>query len=629
MVANRNWIPWLVLAAILSVLGGCGGTSTNVQNPPPPPPSNLSIGFQPTPPGSIAINTTASVTAVVSDDSSNAGVDWSFSCPNTSSCGSLSAVHTESGQAVTYTPPSTLSTNSQTVNIVAFATADHTRNVVTPINVTAFASALKGTYVLQATGSDATGPYQFAGVAILDGNGGVTSGEQTFSDSALAVSDPISGGSYFIGPDGRGSLTLNTSDQNIGQQGIETFSLVYISSSHALIAKTDDPNNPVSSTESAAGTMDLQTSVAAPSAGYAFAVSGTDANLYPTAFGGVLNIDSPGVISGAGSVADQDLGGSLTLGTTISGTVSAPDSLGSVKFNLTAGFSSGPIQLTGYIVDDTHIKLVESDIDSGVGFSTAGIAIGQGSATGTFAAESSFSGKYVFAILGQDLSGLPTSLASVGRFTANGKGGLTGGFNDEFLAGFGLQISDSFNGTYTVDPSGRIDTGSSINFTNNGPGPEFILYLTGNGNVPLVLDFDNNIGSLGAGVAYPQAAPPFVFGGQYGLNFAQNTFGSEIDGTGQITVDASAQTLSGMVDTDYFFSPIPNTVLTGSFNTIPNTGRFKGKLSNPQFPAPSLGMAFYLVDSSHGFFVETDSLNTGTLSFGYLAARTPVCPGCP
>jgi hypothetical protein len=404
---------------------------------------------------------------------------------------------------------------------------------------------------------------------------------------------------------------------------------VYLSSSHALIAKTDDPNNPVPSTESAAGTMDLQTSVAAPSAGYAFAVSGTDANLYPTAFGGVLNIDSPGVISGAGSIADQDLGGSLTLGTTISGTVSAPDSLGSVKFNLTAGFSSAPIQLTGYIVDDTHIKLVESDIDLGVGFSTAGIAIGQGSATGTLAAESSFSGKYVFAILGQDLSGLPTSLASVGRFTANGKGGLTGGFNDEFLAGFGIQISDSFNGTYTVDPTGRIDTGSSINFTNNGPGPEFLFYLTGNGNAPLVLDFDNNIGSLGAGVAYSQAAPPFVFGGQYGLNFTQNTFGSEIDGTGQITVDASAQTLSGLVDTNYFFSPIPNTVLTGSFNTIPNTGRFKGKLSNPQFPAPSLGMAFYLVDSSHGFFVETDSLNIGTLSFGYLAARTPVCPGCP
>src|SRR5262249_15303443 len=158
----------------------------------------------------------------------------------------------------------------------------------------------------------------------------VTAGEQTVSyvdqtsGALFSVSDTITGGSYFVGPDGRGTITLNTANQNIGQQGVEVFSLVVLSSSQALIAKIDDPNNiQVQSNESSVGTMDLQTSNAAPTGGYAFVVSGTDvASLSPTAFGGVFNIDSPKTISGVGSVADQDLAGSLFPSAALSGTVS-------------------------------------------------------------------------------------------------------------------------------------------------------------------------------------------------------------------------------------------------------------------------------------------------------------------
>ena len=62
-----------------------------------------------------------------------------------------------------------------------------------------------------------------------------------------------------------------------------------------------------------------------------------------------------------------------------------PDAFGALKFNLTTSFASTPLQFTGYIADPLHIKLIESnEIDgSGIGFgSTAGLAIGQGAATG-------------------------------------------------------------------------------------------------------------------------------------------------------------------------------------------------------------------------------------------------------
>jgi hypothetical protein len=106
--------------------------------------------------------------------------------------------------------------------------------------------------------------------------------------------------------------------------------------------------------------------------------------------------------------------------------------LGSLKLNLTASFAQTPLQFTGYIVDGLHIKLIESDNDgTGTGFgSTTGVAIGQGANTARFTSNQSFAGNYVFRLLGHGFSGLPTSLASVGQFTADTSGNLTG-HNDE------------------------------------------------------------------------------------------------------------------------------------------------------------------------------------------------------
>ena len=41
-------------------------------------------------------------------------------------------------------------------------------------------------------------------------------------------------------------------------------------------------------------------------------------------------------------------------------------------------------------------------------------------------------------------------------------------------------------------------------------------------------------------------------------------------------------------------------------------------------------VAFYLVDSGHGFFAETDLVNPGSgqVAVGYFEVRTPVCDGC-
>ena len=107
----------------------------------------------------------------------------------------------------------------------------------------------------------------------------------------------------------------------------------------------------------------------------------------------------------------------------------------------------------------------------------------------------------------------------------------------------------------------------------------------------------------------------------------------ENDATGQITASGSSGTFSGFIDTELDFSAQPDIQLDGTFSAVSSTGRATGTISNTFYPAPgsspsTLAVAFYLIDSGHGYFIETDSLTSGELTVGYFAMRTSVCPGC-
>jgi hypothetical protein len=681
-VASKRSIPVLLAAATIAFLAGCGGGSTaNVQNPPPPPPSNLSIAFQPEPGGTLAVSFTENLTAVVTNDAQNLGVDWSLTCPNPqnipSLCGSLSALHTASGTATTFTAPSAFFANSMDVEIVAYAAANHNTNTVAPILITSFTSGLQaGNYVLQAQGVDSSlSPYQIAAAITLDGQGNVTGGEQTANYAATgSLSDKINpaGSNYFIGSDGRGSITLQTGDNKIGGNGVETFASVFLNNSNggnpqALISQMDLGS--AATGASATGTLSLQASApTAPLGGYAFVVNGTDVanvNNPPVAFGGVLNIDSANTISGNGSVTDEILGKKVNATAVgVSGTLTAPDQFGVLTLNLTAPFGTAgkpvSLQFTGYIVDGSHIQLIETDAAAGAASPfglTAGPAIGQGTATGTFTGNASFTGTYVFGIPGVDLSNsnlAPSTLTSAGLFTADGAGNLTNGFTDTFLdlngtSETGAQISAPFTGTYSVDSSGTGRASlTSITFTPEpkfGYNPMLFFYLTGTGseNTPLVLEGgDTHYPSVGTGIAYPQSAAAPAFSGDYGLRFTQELEGSENDGTGQWNANSTTPppSLSGAADVN----------ISGANQDQPFTGTFAAPTAATPFPgtllgttnntvssavfSPQITVDYYFIDASHGFFIETDLLTPGAqqngqVSLGYYAERTPVCSGCP
>ena len=146
-----------------------------MQNLLPPPSNPMTVAFQPDPSGNITVNSVTSVTAVVNNDPTNAGVDWAVVCSNIGNCGSISPQHTASGSAATYTAPSSSSGNSETITIEAFATANHSDNALATLSIMGFSNTLQGTFVFQTKGVDVSGgPFQLAGVVTL--NGGLITG---------------------------------------------------------------------------------------------------------------------------------------------------------------------------------------------------------------------------------------------------------------------------------------------------------------------------------------------------------------------------------------------------------------------------------------------------------------------
>jgi hypothetical protein len=558
---------------------------------PQPTPSLLTVDPNPTP-----------VDVVISHDVTNAGATWSC----TGDCGTLGTGQIGCSQCSnTYTATSTPGQATITVTSIADPTqmVSATITASASFGVTTIGMTGGDNYVFQTAGIDAHGPYQLTGVLTADGAGNITGGEQHYSNTVNVYIDSISSGSYTIGSDGRGTITLNTGDTNVGVAGVETLGLVVIDGTKGLITQFD-----ISATSS--GTLDLQTPKSQLSGGYAFVTSGVNLAVppKPLGFGGIINVDGPGTISGKGSVADDIDNTTHTPGATLSGTVANPDPLGKAVFELTASFTHQNIALVAYIIDNTHVKLIENDTYG----STAGVAYGQGSATGTFTS-TNFPAAVVFETEG--LSGasapyVPTVYA--GLFTASG-GGFAG-VADENAGGTVTTgaTGATLTGNYAADSSktGRVTTSNML--FNGVTGPTWVFYLTGDATTPaLVLQVDNAPIET-AGALYTQTVPGGGFtASSFDLNYATNftafpISAGEDDGEGRVIADgASALTGTNAMDTNYDFVPTPNETLTGTFASSTN-GRFTGTLTEGTAFSAS-AMAFYLVDNTRAVFVETDT----------------------
>ncbi len=464
-------------------------------------------------------------------------------------------------------------------------------------------SSLKGPYVFSTAGSDVNGFFfTMAGTIIANGSGGITGGTIDINDSDTAASAPIqsfgqaisASSTYTVGVDGRGTINLvNTALGNIA------FDFALNSSAGGLITEFDTKG-------SGSGTLELQTSTitqAQLANGYAFGLSGSDANSNPLSGAGAFTLGSSGSITSGTGVHDfndaqipytnQALTGSVTLGTGGgSGTAQFTTALGTFNFNF-------------YVIDATHLKLIETDalldpVLSGDAFQQAAIP------TGTL----------VFTMAG--VSGSVTSaipLAMGGLMTSSGAGQTSNGLEDANIGGTLSSAQVPFTLNYTAPVNGR----STLALTGFAGGASSLAVYPSSGGL-LMLEIDS--GAIASGVAYAQsvtslAAPPKG----YGLNLSGFNLsgGFEVDDIAEFAT-ASGGTMTGLLDENDEGSPLkPQAINNSTFvQDSPATGRGEAGF-NSSATTGLFGIIFYTVDATNTLFIESDS--SGQVAVGSFQAQ--------
>jgi hypothetical protein len=659
------------LSVTCQVAGTCGYFSGNYYVPPPTIPTGntvtitatsvadpsasasatltvlppvVTISLVTTPPASIPAGSATNLSAYVTDGTlANAagqmGIDWSVSCSGGGACGSFIPTHTasvarNSSQQVTtaFTAPSTVPSGG-TVTITASATASPTTQASVTITITPVTlnnALLSGQYAFFLSGVNTTGQLALAGSLIADGNGNITAAEESLPGGTTLTGIT---GSYYIGSDGRGLLTLNGAPNYTWLNGQQIFSLAVVDSTQVFMEEFDgtDPynirNSPIAGQpygETVRGELDLQQSndFSVPLSGpYAFAWTQTG-SVSPFAgyYGGVLDADSSGNISSF--AIDRYLDGqttSITSGTYGAQSFSTVDSFGYGTVSI------GPYSLNYFLVDSGHFIVIGSSSSDSTG-------LPGGHVYSQPAAMPSFAGTYIFTLAGS------TPLYSQSGTSVNGSnpqalGGLIASDADGNMNGYldtnnqGTVESASVTGTLVASAV----PGRWLMTLEGGGASSFALYPTSNNGLFL---FQLDFGKSGIGTVALQSSSTPAISGNYtvsiqqpgGTNVSRNVnsgleVGAWTDISGQI-IASNSSTLSGTLDIDQIngvyevpsgniWTQTPDQAVTGTFASGAQ-GRFTGTITvNQTVTTPgqlgTLSEIFYVIDSSHVMLLENDS----------------------
>ena len=536
---------------------------------------------------SVAVGAVQQFTATVTG-TANTAVSWEVN----NIAGGNSTIGTISSNGL-YKAPAALPTPNP-VTVTAVSQADSTKSASSIVTIIQFSNGVvNGHYAFEFTGQIPSGPVYLAGSFQADGNGNVTGGTEDRTDVTGVHSESISG-TYSVGPDGRGTLTLVASSGTIdyrlvmsgpGRATLIGFNGTTTTEGYGLLAKQD------------ASTF-LLSSIAS---NWAFGVSGTvvsgGVSTGQAVEAGRFAVDSSGNISAGAQ--DQNFGGVVTPNVPFTGSVGTPDpTTGRAVATL------GSLQYAFYIVSSTEFFMTTiSPVSPTQAMAFAGRAAQQSGAPFT---NGSLSGAYAFEWSGQG-SAATSLVAEVGQMTADGNGGISNGtFDLNDLPGARGPVS--FTGTYALDPSGN-GRGTMSNLTGSQPASNYVFYMTSAASAFFV---SADTGSVLAGVALGQSGGPFSnssFAGSYGYTVNGFVTGAPADTSGQLLPDANGN-ITGSADTNLAGTLIPNqTVQLGVYSSTNGViGRYTLTIllsGSPQPPPANYVM--YLVDPGRGFLVQVDS----------------------
>lgn len=436
-------------------------------------------------------------------------------------------------------------------------------------------SQLSGTYAFSISGLDVNGAFfAITGTFAADGNGGITGGAVDYND-ASGVPAPnlaVTGGSYAVGSDGRGTATLKIT--SLGNLGVD---FVLSSTSHGLITEFDKNG-------SGSGTFDLQGSASQSSIAnnpYAFSVAGVDGN-GATSQAGAFTLDDNGNIT-AGIQDFTDVA-NVAAGQPLTGTVTLASTPGTATFNSPLGAQIFDV----YVVDQTHLKLIEND----------SLAVLAGDVF-TQQNTSTPSGAAVFTI-GGSTGGGSTPFAAGGLLTFNSDGSISGGSED---INDGSLLSQVFSGTYTALSGGR----SVLFLSGFSPATQVAIYPSSGGLLMVEADVAGNVAS---GTALAQTATSFSTTGGYAFNLSAFNLGGGVEVDDIAAFTATSSNITGTIDENDEGSTLsPGQAFSGTYAAT-SGGRGTMVLQGGSFNAD-----YYVASGSSVLLIETDAGQVGTGQF--------------
>jgi hypothetical protein len=480
-------------------------------------------------------------------------------------------------------------------------------------------ASLNGTYAFSMSGTDNTRGLAISRIGSFhaDGQGNITMAIEDVNDAGSFstfnfTAAPAS--KYTMSSNGKGVLTLSHPDvANPSVADNFTFSIVLDSTSSGLMIETDG-----SSTMS--GNFRLQNISNSFATAYAFDVTGVDlGNNTSASFIGEFTTNGvSGVTGGQMDVNDgASPTGAITLqpGTiTLDATNFTNFGRGTLTLNTTLNSQVLNLSYVFYVVDGTHLVLVENDT----------VAATSGSATAQAAVPTSvqaFPGSFVFAVGGSAISqGVFGGLSRAGRFTSDANGNITNLSVDEDFSG-GINAFPKSGGfsniTYTIDPSG---TGrGTLNFTDvtRNQTFQYVFYMA-SPTQGFIQDDSTNVVADGSISVQSGTFTAASLAGSYAINWSgvnlANGFEEDFVGVIPVSSAASNNIAGGVVDfTELGDGKIFTDVPVNGLLTLQGDGTLGGaqgnamQLTTSTTPATTFNFRVYVVNNNTMIFVGVDS----------------------
>jgi hypothetical protein len=458
-------------------------------------------------------------------------------------------------------------------------------------------ASLRGPFAFSYVGDDATGFRAVAGRFVADGAGMIQGGLEDIDSfgSPVASAIPVISGSYTVGADGRTRANVTTS------RGNETWQFVLTSTSHALLIRFD-------SSTTGHGTIDQQNlddltnSLSVIQGNYVFSAAGGDLQFHPMGIAGRFTANGAGGIPQSASIVDKNDNGTVTTADTTLGGSYSFDSAnpGTGRGTLTlSSTSAGQLLFAFYVVDNTHLYVIEADKNAYL----AG-EVYSGASGSSFGAGALSASNFVFAVGGNSSSG---AYAAGGVFTSDGNGNITGGTFDSDDAG-------TATANASISPSGYLVDAATARVDLKLGSMEFAAYPTA-ANTALMLELDSS--AIASGTAYLQQASPAALAGNYGLLLkgqgifytSPGLYQSDVEGEGPIT-----SVITGNLDINNFGTSPQASDPIGTSSSVGAPGsNGRGTMALvPTNPPATYNLVYYVIDANTVLFVGQDSTRVQT-----------------